>query len=120
MRVASRSALMGGKTMLNVRTPWNAKARKGAAAAAVVLLMSLVACGGGNNSITASGANAGGVTTGEASDNEASTPSNPSTNASFFNRIFLRESGAGYYQFDANFQGGRAIGSGRTEFYVNS
>ena len=104
--------------MLNIRTQWNAQARKGATAAAVVLLMSLAACGGNINS-TASGENPG-ASTGGAGNDAASTPPTRSTNASFFDGIFLKDSGTGYYQFDANFQGGKVKGTAKTAFYVNT
>jgi hypothetical protein len=106
------------KEMLNIRTQWNAQARKGATAAAVVLLMSLAACGGNINS-TASGENPG-ASTGGAGNDAASTPPTRSTNASFFDGIFLKDSGTGYYQFDANFQGGKVKGTAKTAFYVNT
>jgi hypothetical protein len=104
--------------MLNVRTQWNAQARKGATAAAVVLFMSLAACGG-NSSSAASGAGPG-ASTGGAGNDAASISSIPSANASFFDGIFLKDSGTGYYQFDANFQGGNVKGTGNTAFYVNT
>jgi hypothetical protein len=105
--------------MLNVQPQWNAQVRKGLAAMAVALLMSLAACGG-NHSSTTSGVSPDAATTSGTGNDDASTPSTPSTNASFFDGIFLKDSGTGHYQFDANSQAGKVTGTGRTVFYVNS
>lgn len=106
--------------MAITKTEWHTKTRKGATAAVAVLLMSLAACGGSNTSSTATSTNGEAATTGGTGDTTSSTTSTSSTNSGLFDGIFLKESGAGYYQFDASFQAGKAIGSGRTAFYVSS
>lgn len=84
---------------------------------AVATAVALSACGGGSNS--------GGspITSNSPSDSNASNSTGPSsTAATFFDSIFLKDSGAGFFQFGANFDSskGKPTATGRTQFYVNS
>jgi hypothetical protein len=94
------------------------------------LLLALAACGGGSGSGLSAVENNGNGATGGTSSNSADTastssdaPTSSSAAASFFNSIFLKDSGSGFYQFDANYPGSGGytpVASGRTRFYVDS
>ncbi|AET91685.1 hypothetical protein BYI23_B010780 [Burkholderia sp. YI23] len=93
--------------------------RIGLLSATVALLTALSACGGGGGD----SGNAAAVS--NDSGNPASTPAgttSSSTNASFFDSIFMTDSGSGFYQFGAN--AGSVVGTiaatGRTRFFVTS
>ncbi|MCI0150799.1 hypothetical protein KNO81_33570 [Paraburkholderia sediminicola] len=95
-----------------------AMARTGMVMATIVMVMTLTACPGGGTSDKSSAVdNAEGAATG----NPSGTPGTPSTQAGFFDSIFINGSGSGYYQFGANFGGtsGKPVATGRTQFYVN-
>ncbi|WP_322056721.1 hypothetical protein [Paraburkholderia sp. J63] len=84
----------------------------------LALMIGLGACGGGSSNSSSSAANTGGSQT--PTDNTGgSGNSTPSTNASFFDGIFLQGSGSGLYQFDSNMANGAVTGTGRTSFSVN-
>ncbi|MEX3933651.1 hypothetical protein AB4Y32_17895 [Paraburkholderia phymatum] len=96
---------------------WNLRhgiARKGAASAALMVAVALSACGGGSSGNPSSDSNASGAS--------SSAPSaTPSTNASFFDGVFMDGSGAGYYEFGANMPpagGLHPTGTGRIRYYV--
>ena len=89
--------------------------RRGLLSATVVLLTTLSACGGGNSDSSAAVSNDAGN---PASTPAATTPS--STNASFFNGIFMKDSGSGFYQFGGSSTNGKFVATGRTQFFVNT
>jgi len=93
---------------------------RGAVAIAVIstLIATLAACGGGGNSGGQTSASSGATPPSGAADSSGTPP--PSINASFFDGIFLNDTGTGYYQFDANISSGKTLGAGRTGFYVNN
>jgi hypothetical protein len=84
------------------------------------LIATLSACGGGNSgSSVDQSAAAGNATPPAAASDTPATPS-PSTNASFFDGVFVKDTGTGYYQFDATPASSNVTGVGRTGYYVNS
>lgn len=102
-------------------TPWqrSTAGRKATVALTLALMVGLGACGGGGGNNSSPVANTGGSQT--PSDNTGgSGNSTPSTNASFFDGIFLQGSGSGLYQFDSNMANGAVTATGRTSFSVNT
>lgn len=111
--------------MWNIPNPGNTGVRTRNTAIAIALMISLAACGGGSGDNSSVATNSPGSET--IADDSNTTPPTPSTNASFFDSIFLKDTGAGYYQFDMRPTGqGMAgplpasTGFGRTQYYVNA
>ncbi|SAL41166.1 hypothetical protein AWB64_04378 [Caballeronia sordidicola] len=91
-------------------------ARKGASTAILMLVAALTACGGSGNDEASRSANAAATP-----PDSSTTPASdlPSANANFFDSIFLDASGAGYYEFGANYaKGFYPTATGRTRLYV--
>jgi hypothetical protein len=104
--------------MVNLRNPNHRIVRKVKAAEALALVATLTACSGGNNDSPSSTSNTA-VTPSGSPDTSASDA--PATNTSFFNRIFLDGSGAGYYQFGANYANGfYPTATGLVRIYVTA
>lgn len=104
--------------MLNVTSPNHRVVRKVTTATTLALVAMLTACGGGNNDNSSSTSNTA-VTPSGSPDTSASDT--PSTNTSFFDSIFLDGSGAGYYQFAANYANGfYPTATGQLRIYVTA
>jgi hypothetical protein len=84
---------------------------------AVATAVMLAACGGSSNSDSSP------ITSNSPSGSNASNSTGPSsTAATFFDSVFLKDSGTGFFQFGANLDSskGTPTATGRTQFYVNS
>ncbi|MFM0715165.1 hypothetical protein PQQ73_02345 [Paraburkholderia strydomiana] len=84
---------------------------------AVATAVMLAACGGSSNSDSSP------ITSNSPSGSNASNSTGPSSTAeTFFDSVFLKDSGTGFFQFGANLDSskGTPTATGRTQFYVNS
>jgi hypothetical protein len=86
--------------MLNLRYPKYNVSRKATIATALALVAMLTACGGGNSDNPSSTSNTALTPSGSPDTSAADTAA---ANPSFFDGIFLDGTGAGYYQFAANY-----------------
>jgi hypothetical protein len=91
--------------------------RIGLLSAIGILLTALSACGGGSSNSDNSAA-VSNDTANPASTPAATPPS--STTASFFNGIFMKDGGSGFYQFGSTTASGNVVATGRTQFFVNA
>lgn len=86
---------------------------------AVSLLVAMAACGGGGGD--GDGDGGGGDSAGAQAPAGSATPTAPATSASFFDAIFVRETGTGYYQFAANLDPETAAvtSAGKVQYFVS-